>query len=309
MSDAPFLFPFQAMGTACCFHVHAQDEGAARGIAFVGAREVYRLEGKFSRYDPDSRLSAINLIGREGGAVDVDDETAALLDLALDWHGQSGGLFDITSGVLRRIWHADRRDLPGDADLAEVLPLCGLSKLRWTAPTLVFDVPGVELDLGGIVKEYACDRAAALMMDAGADAVLVDLGGDIRVAGTRPDGRGWPVGIRIPEQPDRAACCVEIVAGGLATSGDYARFFEIAGRRYSHVLNPTTGWPIDGCSSVSVLAETCIEAGRLSTIGLLMGLMAAEWLTERGACYLVIDKKGAAEGPLLSRHLTPPAVR
>lgn len=309
MSDAPFLFPFQAMGTGCCFHVFARDEKEAQTIALAGAREVYRLEGTYSRYDPDSRLSAINAVGREGGRVEVDAETAFLIDTAFAWHSQSDGLFDITSGALRRLWNFDRHDLPNADELAAILAVCGLSRLRWAAPILHFTVPGMELDLGGIVKEYACDRAAECMLDAGAQAVLVDLGGDIRVAGTRPDNNPWPIGIRLPGASDAAASAVEMIAGGLATSGDYERFFDIGGRRYSHVLDPRTGWPIEGVASVSVTADACLEAGRLSTLALLKGIGAAAWLAGQGASYLVIDKKGAAEGPLLPHDLTPPAVR
>ena len=292
------------MGTACCFQIFAKNEAEARRAALEGAREVYRLEGKFSRYDPDSYLSAINAVAGTGGELVVDDETAALLDLAYEWHMQSDGLFDITSGVLRRIWHFDIQRLPTESEIAELLELCGLFRLSWSRPHLQFRRSGMEIDLGGLVKEYACDRAAEILLDHGAQAVLVDLGGDIRVAGERPDEGGWQVGIRKPGS-DEAATTISLAQGGVATSGNYERFFELGGKRYSHVLNPQTGWPVEGLASVSVVASTCLEAGRQSTLALLKGREGKSWLLDNAPRFLAIDETGAAFGPLLSNASTP----
>ncbi len=291
------------MGTACCFQIFAENEAEAQRAALEGAREVYRLEGKFSRYDPDSYLSAINTLAGTGGELTVDDETAALLDLAFEWHRQSDGLFDITSGVLRRAWHFGIQNLPTENEIADLLERCGLFRLSWTRPHLQFSQPGMEMDLGGLVKEYACDRAAEVLLDHGALAVLVDLGGDIRVAGERPDDDVWEVGIRKPGS-DEAAAAIWLAQGGVATSGNYERFFELGGKRYSHVLDPQTGWPVEGLSSVSVVATTCLEAGRQSTLALLKGRKGEAWLLDNAARFLAIDETGAAFGPLLSNAST-----
>jgi FAD:protein FMN transferase len=302
--DAPFHFPFQAMGTACSFHVFAANVAIARRSAMEGAREVYRLEGKYSRYDPESFLSAINAVARRGGEIAVDDETADILDLAFEWHRQSDGLFDITSGVLRQLWHFEMQRLPTPGDVADALNVCGLTKLSWKRPLLAFPIPGMEIDFGGIVKEYACDMAAEVMLRFGARSVLVDLGGDIRVAGERPDGSDWSIGIRRPGVGDEAACVICLGKGGLATSGDYERFFEVGGKRYGHVLDPRTGWPVEGVASVSVVSGSCLDAGRQSTLALLKGREGPAWLARDGADYLVIDEKGAVLGPLLSGIVT-----
>jgi FAD:protein FMN transferase len=299
VSGAAHRFPFQAMGTACCFEIFADNEAAARRAAQEGAREVYRLEGKYSRYDPDSDLSALNAVAGKGGEALIDAETADLIDLAFEWHRQSGGLFDITSGVLRRLWHFDMRRLPVQTEIAEVLAACGLFRLHWERPKLGFPSPGMEIDLGGIVKEYACDRAAETMLRFGARAVMADLGGDIRVAGERPDGAGWSIGIRRPGRTD-AVGSISLSQGGLATSGNYERVFEVEGQRYSHVLDPQTGWPVESLASVSILAGTCLEAGRQSTLALLKGQDGSAWLEANNASFLAVDETGAAFGPLLS---------
>lgn len=301
MSPEPFLFPFQAMGTACSFHIFAADEMGARRAAQAGAREVYRLEGKYSRYDAESYLSAINAVAAAGGVIAVDRETADLIDLASDWHRDSGGLFDITSGVLRRAWNFETARMPSQEEIDALLRVCGLQRLVWNRPELAFPVAGMEIDLGGIVKEYAADRAASVMIEeGGAASVLVELGGDIAVAGVRPDRKSWRVGIRRPSIVDGPPLTiVELVEGGLATSGDYERFFEIDGKRYSHILNPLTGMPIEGAASVSVMAGSCLEAGRRSTLAMLKGEAGPDWLAACGLRYLAIKKEGAASGPLL----------
>jgi FAD:protein FMN transferase len=299
MVTGPHLFPFQAMGTACSFHIFAESEDVARNAVAFGAREVYRLEGKYSRYDPESYLSEINRMAAIGGSVVLDDETADLIDIAYAWHQASGGMFDITSGVLRRSWNFDAAVAPLQSEIEALLTVCGLAKTSWQRPVLAFPVAGVEIDLGGIVKEYAADRAASMLLAKGASSVLVELGGDIRVAGERPDGEPWQVGIRKPDNAGEPVAFVLLASGGLATSGDYERYFELDGKRYSHILNPMTGWPVEGMASVSVVAESCLMAGQAATFALLKGRLGPDWLDARGANYLAINNEGAAFGPLL----------
>jgi FAD:protein FMN transferase len=138
------------------------------------------------------------------------------------------------------------------------------------------------------------------LLDRGATSVLVDLGGDIRVAGTRPNSEPWVIGIRHPERQGEPVALVRLAQGGLATSGDYERFFYIGGKRYSHLLDPRTGWPLNGFSSVTVTSNCCLEAGKQTTIALLQGENCVSWLENESANYLAIDETGATIGPLLS---------
>lgn len=265
--------------------------------------EIERLEQRYSRYREDSFLSAINRVAEAGGSIDVDPETAGLLDYAATCHAESGGLFDITSGILRRVWSFKQgRDarIPEPAEIAPLLERVGFSKLVWRAPVLEFPIAGLELDFGGIVKEYAADRVAALLQAAGAPHALVNLGGDIRVAGPRADGRAWQVGIRHPRRPDALLRSVALSEGALSTSGDYERCIEIDGVRYGHVLDPRTGWPVRFMASASVVGPLCVVAGSASTIGLLQGEGGAAWLADLGLPCLWVDVDGRIGGSLAS---------
>ena len=291
----------------------------ARGLSGVGAEailasaiaEVERLEQRYSRYRGDSFLSEINRVAETGGTLAVDPETASLLDYAATCFAESEGLFDITSGILRRAWSfndSKEKRIPEPAEIAPLLDRVGFTKLVWRSPVLEFPVAGLELDFGGIVKEYAADRVAALLQGAGAPHALVNLGGDIRVAGPRADGRAWQVGIRHPRRPDALLRSVPLSEGALSTSGDYERCIEIDGVRYGHVLDPRTGWPVRFMASASVVGPLCVVAGSASTIALLMGEDGADWLERLGLPSLWVDVEGRVGGSLAGTSLVDAGV-
>jgi thiamine biosynthesis lipoprotein len=283
---------FRAMGTACALRLLSSDPQAVARASEAAVAEVARLELKYSRYRGDSLLSAINHAAAAGGEISLDDETVGLLDYAFACHQQSGGLFDITSGVLRRAWDFKLARRPEAGEIERLLPLVGLQKLDWRAPVLRFPQAGMEIDFGGIVKEYAADRAAAACRALGLSHGLVDLGGDISVIGPQPDGSAWPVGSRHPHRPDQAMAVLALRSGGLASSGDYERFFEIDGVRYSHILDPRTGWPVRGLAAVSVAAESCLVAGSLCTIAMLKQDEGPAWLQSLSIRSVWMDSAG-----------------
>lgn len=291
---------FKAMGTVCDLRLFADDAAQARKTAAVVIGDIERLEAKYSRYRPSSELSAINAVAAAGGSISVDDETAQLLDYAATCHAESEGLFDITSGILRRAWDFKAGTLPGQAQLQSLLALTGWHKLVWQRPTLRFPLAGMELDLGGVVKEYAADRAATLCVQHGVQHALVNLGGDIRVTAPQADGKPWRIGISNPAAPEQALCTLELHGGALASSGDYQRCLTIDGVRYSHILNPFTGWPVRKLAAVSVVAEFCVVAGSASTIGMLKDAAGAEWLRQLELPHLWIAVDGQSGGTLLS---------
>ena len=155
---------------------------------------------RYSRYRDTSLVSEINRMAAVGGSIEVDAETAGLLDYADACHRASDGLFDVSSGILRRAWRFDRAELPDAGRVAELLDKVGWDRIRWERPRLAFPVAGMEIDLGGVVKEYAADRAAALCRAAGVGRGMVNLGGDIRIVGPRPDGGPWGIGIQHPRR-------------------------------------------------------------------------------------------------------------
>jgi thiamine biosynthesis lipoprotein len=265
------------------------DEGTLSVAARQAIEEVKRIELKYSRYRADSIVSHINAAAGGDEAIEVDAETASLLDFADKLHALSDGLFDITSGVLRRVWDFRAGRVPEDAALQALLPLIGWSKVSWHERRIRLPHAGMELDFGGFGKEYAADRAMAILAGAGHRHGFVNLGGDIRVLGPRADGSAWRFGIQHPRQAEGTIASVDMVDGALASSGDYERFFERGGRRYCHILNPQTGWPVSSWASVSVTAPACVAAGALSTIAMLKGPQALEFLSTQSATYLAAD--------------------
>jgi thiamine biosynthesis lipoprotein len=143
--------------------------------------------------------------------------------------------------------------------------------------------PGMEIDLGGLGKEYAVDRVATLLADRTTAPVLVNFGGDLRAVGRRASGQSWQVGVELPGQVDSAGLKLELGIGALATSGDARRFLLRDGIRYPHIQNPRTAWPVmKAPRSVTVLGDTCTEAGLLATLAMLRGAEAEQFLAEQG---------------------------
>lgn len=287
-----YRFEFGAMSSVCEIRLDdalGEGEPVLALAAEQAISEVRRIEVAFSRYRADSIVSRINAAAGGSDVVGVDEETASLLNFAEQLHAMSDGLFDITSGVLRRVWDFKAMRLPDEAALQRVLPLIGWSQVEWTGQTIRLPRAGMEIDFGGFGKEYAADRAMSVLHATGQRHGYVNLGGDIRVLGPRADGSAWRFGIQHPRDDEATIASVELREGALATSGDYERYFEQAGRRYCHILDPHTGWPVTHWASVSVTAPACVAAGALTTIGMLKGASALEFLADQAATGLVVD--------------------
>jgi thiamine biosynthesis lipoprotein len=294
-----YRHPFKAMGSPCEVALYAGSPGEAKRFIDAAIVDVERLEQRYSRYRADSLLSGINRAAAAGGSVEVDEETAGLLSYAETCWRESDGLFDITSGLLRQAWRFEQGQLPDPAAIESLLERVGWHRLRWRPPRLKF-APGMELDLGGIVKEYAADRVAALCWNAGVRHGIINLGGDVRIIGPRPDGGPWRIGIRHPRR-EAMIESVELGSGSVATSGDYERCIVVGGVRYGHVLNPKTGWPVRHMAAVTVVGELCVVAGSASTIALLKEKEGPAWLERMGLPCLWVDVNGASGGTLAGR--------
>ncbi len=286
------------MGSPCEIQLYADSQAKAKHVADAAIVDVQRLEMRYSRYRSDSFLSAINRIAATGGTIRVDDESAGLLTYAATCYEQSDGLFDITSGILRRAWRFELGKLPEQQQIDILLDHVGWHKLHWSAPELTFSKPGMEIDFGGIVKEYAADRAAALCLSAGIKHGVINLGGDIKVIGPRNDGEPWRVGIRDPRNKTAILQTVLLREGALASSGDYERCMVVDGVRYGHLLNPKTGRPVQHLAAVSVVADFCVVAGSASTIAMLKEEEGAAWLESLGLPHLWVDVQGETGGTL-----------
>jgi thiamine biosynthesis lipoprotein len=291
-------FEFAAMGSPCELLLGGAARRDAEDCARLVHAEVARLEQRYSRYRGDSVLAAINDVAARGGSLEVDEETASLLDYAAACHEQSEGRFDVTTGVLAEVWGRARSTLPSADEVAAIKARVGWALVDWQAPRLGFGRPGMALDFGGIVKEFAVDRAAMLCREAGWENALVNLGGDLRALGSRPDRRAWQIDIRDPLETGRTLGRLQLRGQALATSGDYARCIEIDGCRYGHILSPRSGWPTRHLVSVSVVADLCVVAGSVATIGILMEERGADWLGESGLPHLWVDVNGRIGGSL-----------
>jgi FAD:protein FMN transferase len=276
-----FVGRFKAMGSPCEVLIDTDRPAAATSILQVVEGEAHRVEEKFSRYRSGSVIDRIN--HARGRPMEVDGETALLLDYAALCHEISGGSFDITSGVLRRIWKFDGSGhVPAEEEIQDVLRLVGWHRASWRRP--IFSMPaGMEIDLGGLGKEYAVDRAAALASARSSVPFLVNFGGDLFAPRPRRHGHPWCVGVDDPERTGTGVLYrVDLYRGGLATSGDARRHILWQGRRLSHILDPRTGRPVEGApSSATVVGRTCLEAGTLSTLAYLRGPEAHRFLLEQ----------------------------
>jgi thiamine biosynthesis lipoprotein len=304
-------FRFRAMGSPCEIQLWSDSRIAAATIADACGREIDRLERKFSRYLDDSLAAEINRSAGDPAGIDVDAETAALLDFADAAHHESEGRFDPTSGVLRRVWDFKSGRLPNPEALREIRTLVGWSKLEWENPRIVLPIPGMELDFGGFVKEYAADRVAELCRERGLLSGMIDLGGDLAVVGPHPNGESWLIGIRNPRRPSEAIARIALDSGGLASSGDYERFMIVDDRRYSHLLDPRTCEPHHGGPAcVSVTAPHCLVAGVTSTIAMLYPESdAPHFLQNVGLPHLFVTQSGIISGTADHLDAEPDRIR
>ena len=276
---------FLAMSSPCEVLVDSTDRAEAERLTTVVAAEAWRIEDKFSRYVDGNAVSRIN--NANGQAVEVDDETARLIEFSVTLFELSQGTFDITSGILRRVWLFDgSNNLPSRRAVKQLMQRVGWQRVDWQPP-LIRMQPGMEIDLGGVGKEYAVDRCAELVKLENVASCLVNFGGDL-VATAAPESRAsWKVGIesvssRLPERER----ILSLSIGALATSGDARRYLLRDGVRYSHILDPRTGWPVpDAPRSITVAADTCTQAGMMSTLAMLKGAQAEEFLDAQAVLY------------------------
>lgn len=272
-----FAMKFRAMASPCEILIETASRKEARRLGKIARDEALRIEAAFSRYRDDNIVHRINHSG--GAPVEVDSETANLLDFADQCFALSDGLFDITSGVLGRVWQFDGSNkIPRESDVLSLLPLVGWEKVSWQAPRFILP-NGMQIDFGGIGKEYAVDRVVNLLRVNTDVPFLVNFGGDLHASRAPVEQSAWIVGIEAMRKSGVAVKTIELQRGALSTSGDAQRFLKKDGIRYGHVLHPKTGWPVvEAPASVTVAGNSCTESGILSTLALLHGANAEAFL-------------------------------
>ncbi|MGH1469297.1 MAG: FAD:protein FMN transferase [Bdellovibrionales bacterium] len=272
---------FFCMGGLCEILVENQNLDHSRSIFKIAYDEAKRIEQKFSRYEPKNIIYKINNAG--GKKVSLDKETAKLIHYSDQIYRVSDGLFDITSGVLRKVWRFDQSEnTPSKTEVESLLSAVGWDKVKLEKKTIAMP-SNFEIDLGGVGKEYAVDRCVALIKLKHKTSVLVNLGGDIAVTGPKSDGSPWVINV------DGASKNYQLMSGAVATSGDKNKFLIKDGKKLSHILNPKTGWPLENApSAITVIADTCTAAGSLSTLAMLAAPKHREFLESEAEDFFIL---------------------
>ena len=267
-------FSFRAMGTLCQVTFYPTDSRVA-GEQFKAAviRWVAEFETRYSRFLPESLVSLINQSAGQNW-VELDEEAERLFALCHELFFLTRGAFDPTAMPLIKLWNwkANPPVLPTEAAIQAAQQVTGWNKVQRRKGAIFLPRVGMSVDLGGIGKEYAVDRVMQIAAQHGLTNVLVDFGQDLGMRGAPPSKPAWHIGLEDPAKPGKCWAGLAVKDRAVATSGDYLRNFQINGRRYGHIIDPRTGYPVDnGCRAVSVIAPSCTIAGILSTSAFILG--------------------------------------
>ncbi len=286
-----YEFSGVAMAAPVKVILYARDEETAASAWEAVMARLEDLNNLFSDYDPESELSRLCTLGGPGRPIRVSRELWEVLSRAKEFSRLSEGAFDVTVGPVVRLWRRARRQrtLPSEARIAEALQLVGYENLRLdeTDHTVELLREGMRLDLGGIAKGYAGDQVLSLLAERGISQALVDIGGDIRLGDPPPGKEGWRVAIEPFGDGDRPPQVLLLSRCAIATSGDTERFVILGGRRYSHIVDPRTGWALTGNMQVTIVAPEGIAADALASAVRVMG-------PEKGLA--LVDKLPGAAG-------------
>jgi thiamine biosynthesis lipoprotein len=281
VTPSRFEFAEPHMGTVARVVLYAADAETAGRAAQAAFARIGDLDRRLSDYRDDSEINTICRVG-VGESVPVSADLFAILERAQALAARSSGAFDVTAAPVVQLWRRARRTgrVPDPERLRESLARTGYGHLRLDAArrAVTFDRPGMRLDLGGIAKGYAADRALATLGDAGVARALVAIGGDIAVGDAPVDATGWKIAIvvgadlgRPDHGPGRPGPYLSITRAGISTSGDSEQHVEIDGVRYSHIIDPRTGVPVRGRSSVTVIAPDATASDALATAASVLG--------------------------------------
>lgn len=264
---------FKAMGTWCQITFAAPTPVVAKDFKREALRWVSDFEARYSRFIPDSLIGRINAsAGKQW--VEIDPETERLFSLCHELFFFTRRVFDPTSLPLIKLWNwkAVPPVIPDDVAIKAARQLIGWEKVQRRNGAVFLPQEGMAIDLGGVGKEYAVDCVVQLAQAHGIQSAVVDFGQDVRVHGTPPGKPAWHIGLEDPKQPGQCWTGLAIHNAAVATSGDYLRCFEKDGRRFGHIIDPRTGYPVyNGCRAVTVIAPSCTIAGILSTTSFVLG--------------------------------------
>lgn len=278
-----------ALGTFVEIEVRDRESEAANDAIAAAFQEVQRIHREFSPFNESGPLWRVNHAKAE--TVSINRELYDLLTACDAVYRKTDGAFDPAMEALFRTWRirVEEGVVPSGEEVEAARALSGWHRITMNDDLELTRPPGVQISFGAIAKGYAVDRMTAKLKEHGIDNALVNAGGEIRTL-----GEGWTVGIRHPSIRESMARTIDLPGMAVATSGDYEQYHEEKGKRYHHILDPATGYPAAGCSSVTVIAETCIDADAYATGIFVLGPERGLNLANRipGMEAMVIDRSG-----------------
>lgn len=300
--DALRRLRWQALGTQCEVQYVCEDAARARAFEMEATGWVAAFEAKYSRFRPDSLLSRINAAaGKDWVAIDAEMEQ--FLDLSASLFQLTLGVLDVTALPVMRLWNykAENPRIPSMEEIAAALRLTGWLKVQRRAGLVRLPEVGMALDFGGWGKEYAVDMVAQIARRHGLTQALVDFGHDLCAVGAAPGKPAWHIGLEDPAEPGSCWGSVAVSDCAVASSGDYLRTFTLNGRRFGHIVDPRTGWPVlNGCHQVTVIARGCLQAGVLSTAAFILGAEKGRIMVDETmgaeACFVTETAKHQTKG-------------
>lgn len=288
---------FYIMGSKFAYKLYCKNKNICSDAVAESQKRLREIDHIFSNYRDDSVLSRVN--SRAGTEpVRVPKEFIDLTNSSIEYSGMTGGAFDISVGYLFDIWKAavKRGSVPTYEQVLDALRCTGYEKIEVnrTENTVFFKSDCLKLDYGAIGKGYAVDQVAEILKEHGIKNFLLNFGGNILVIGNRKDAGGWDVSIQDPFHKDRVLTEINVSGTGIATSGDYEKYFVIKGKKYSHIINPSTGFPVEGITSVTVLADSAESADVLATAFSVTGLEKTKNYIRNNSGVAVITVQGDA---------------
>lgn len=286
------------MGSRFDITVVAQDTITANNYIDLAVEEITRIERLISSWDPDSQTSLIN---KNAGIqpVKVDSELFNLIDRAKKISKLTNGAFDISYASMDRIWKFDgsMTQMPSEEEIKESVAKVGYENilLDTDAETVFLKNMGMKIGFGAIGKGYAADKAKALLMEKGVSGGIINASGDLTTWGKQYDGKDWMVAITNPLNKSHVFSWLPIIDAAVVTSGNYEKYVEFDGKRYTHIIDPRTGYPSTGILSVSIFTKNAELADALSTSIFVMGVTTGlDFINQlNGVECVIVDDKNA----------------
>lgn len=227
--------------------------------------ELKRIEDALSVYKKDSEIYKLN--HRKEDIVTVSPELFYLIRKSHEISEKTNGAFDITVMPLISLWKQKEKQnkLPEDQEIAKVLDRVGYKKIKFLKNNTIKLAPGMQIDLGGIAKGYAIDKIAKILYNNQINDFLINIGGDIFASGKKQGGDPWKIGLQDPAKEQGILDKFILESRAVVTSGDYARFFKINNKKFSHIIDPKTGWPVKKSKSITIFSDNIIDADAIAT--------------------------------------------